>query len=82
MPLQLFRIYLDPEILGIGFGKMLLEKVEQYIKEEKQDQYIVGVHEKNVIGRRFYEKNDFILISKISDAEGEIYYKKQLDLLS
>ena len=82
LPMQLFRIYLEPEILGIGLGKMLLENVEQFVKQEKQDSYIVGVHERNVIGRKFYEKNGFIILTKISDTEGEIYYRKYLDQLS
>lgn len=80
LPLRLFRIYLCPEKIGKGLGGLLLEKIEGFVRQEKQDMYIVGVHEKNMIGRHFYEKNGFILINKKSDAEGEIYYRKKISL--
>jgi hypothetical protein len=78
LPLRLFRIYLDPEELGKGLGNLLLQKVEEFVLAEEQKSYIVGVHEKNSIGLRFYEKNGFEYISKKSDREGEIYLKKNL----
>lgn len=78
LPLRLFRIYLQPGKIGKGLGNLLLEKIEEFVREEKQESYIVGVHEKNMTGRHFYEKNEFVLISKESDAEGEIFYEKKV----
>lgn len=78
LPLRLFRIYLDPELLGKGLGKTLLEKVEEFVRQEGQQRYIVGVHEKNTIGLRFYEKRGFVPITKESGAEGEIYFEKNV----
>ena len=77
--LRLFRIYLDPEYIGKRLGNLLLENVEQFVAQEGLTSYIVGVHEKNIIGLRFYQKMGFILTSKTSDAEGEIYLRKQLE---
>ena len=79
LPLRLFRIYLDPAILGRGLGSLLLEKVEEFVRKTGEKSYIVGVHENNSIGLRFYEKMGFMAILKESDAEGEIYYKKELN---
>lgn len=76
LPLRLFRIYINPKLLRNGLGKLLLQNVERFVKQEGQKSYIVGVHEKNSIGRNFYEKMGFKLTSKESDAEGEIYYEK------
>ncbi len=78
LPLRLFRIYLDPELVGKGLGQLLLEKVEDFVRQEGQTTYIVGVHEKNTLGLRFYEKMDFKQITKESDAEGEIYFEISL----
>ena len=78
-PLRLFRIYLDPKILGKGLGNLLLEKAEEFVKQENQTSYIVGVHEKNTIGLRFYKRMGFKMTSKVTDAEGEIYFKKTIE---
>lgn len=77
-PVRLFRIYLDPEILGKGLGELLLVQVEEFVRRENKNRYIVGVHEKNIIGLRFYAKHGFEVISKTSDAEGEIFFEKKL----
>ena len=77
--LRLFRIYLDPECIGKRLGSLLLENIEQFVLQEGLTSYIVGVHEKNTIGLRFYQKMGFSLITKTSDAEGEVYLRKQLE---
>ena len=79
LPLRLFRIYLDPQILRKGLGTLLLKKVEEFVRQERQISYIVGVHEKNRIGLRFYKKMGFKATTIESDAEGEIYFEKILD---
>lgn len=78
LPLRLFRIYLDPEILGKGLGKLLLDQVEQFVRKTGMESYIVGVHEKNTIGLRFYKKSGFNPLTLKTDAEGEIYFIKNL----
>ena len=78
LPIRLFRIYLQPEVLGKGLGKLLLEKAEAFVRQEGQKKYIVGCHEKNTIGLRFYEKMGFSAITKESDTEGELYFIKYL----
>lgn len=79
LTIRLFRIYLDPKILGQGLGKLLLEQIEEFVRQTGKDRYIVGVHEKNVIGLKFYEKQGFKAISTTSDAEGEIFFEKILN---
>ena len=79
LPLRLFRIYLNPQILGGGLGTLLLKKVEEFVRQEQQISYIVGVHERNTIGLRFYEKMGFKTTTIESDAEGEIYFEKMID---
>ena len=79
LPLRLFRVYLEPKIIGKGLGKLLLKKVEDFVRQEEQLSYIVGVHEQNTIGLKFYKKMGFIATSLQSDAEREIYFEKKLD---
>ena len=78
LPLRLFRIYLDPDEIGKGLGKILLQEVEKFVIQESQTSYIVGVHEKNKLGLRFYEKMGFNSITKESEVDGEIFFKKDL----
>jgi len=78
LPLELFRIYLDPAIIGQGLGKDLLEKVENFVRNTGEKSYIVGVHEKNIIGLNFYKKMGFEPFKSNSEAEGEIYFIKHL----
>jgi ribosomal protein S18 acetylase RimI-like enzyme len=57
--LEIARLYLLDEFIGLGLGKMLLEQAIDFAKE-KQKKYIwLGVWEHNPRAISFYERNGF-----------------------
>jgi len=57
--LEISRLYLLDEFIGLGLGKMLLEQAIDFAKE-KQKKYIwLGVWEHNPRAISFYERNGF-----------------------
>lgn len=73
----LFRIYLLPEWMGKGIGRMLLDEGEKWVTETKAKEYATTVQKKNTTGIRFYEKNGFIRDDSL-DKDDEVGYRKTL----
>jgi GNAT superfamily N-acetyltransferase len=53
---ELYAIYLRPEFIGSGLGRMLLGAVLDGLRERAHTSLCVWVLENNAIGRRFYER--------------------------
>lgn len=65
---EIFQFYLDPQVMGMGFGAQLLQKVERNLRSHGIKTIIVKVVEKNRRARLFFEKFGFIQIgSAIKD---------------
>ncbi|MBN2853316.1 MAG: GNAT family N-acetyltransferase [Clostridia bacterium] len=58
--IELWRIYLEPDFWGRGFGTQTLEKALEIIKSLGYKKVILWVLEKNIRARRFFDKNGFI----------------------
>ncbi|MDO8661591.1 MAG: GNAT family N-acetyltransferase [Candidatus Woesearchaeota archaeon] len=56
---ELFRIYVDPKILGKGIGSGLLILIEQFLKSKGATKYCAHPHAKNPIAIQFYVKKGF-----------------------
>lgn len=77
--LRLGRIYLLPDYIGKGIGRMLLDEVEKFVRKHSKSMYHVLVHKDNKIGIKFYEKNGFERSEQNDMPEdGEIAYIKKV----
>jgi len=56
---EIMSIYLLPEYFGKGFGKPLFVNSVSALLDKGYDKIYIWVLERNVMARRFYEKNDF-----------------------
>lgn len=45
--LILFQLYLFPSYIGLGIGSCLLNKIEQFVKKNKKNEYFCFVHKQN-----------------------------------
>jgi len=66
---ELKRVYLHKEHRGKGLAKKMLDSIIKYIKKKEYKKIFVETWEKFESGRKFYEKNDFIL----ENINGEVY---------
>lgn len=66
---ELKRLYLHKEHRGKGLAKQMLENIIEYIKKKEYKKIFVETWEKFESGRKFYEKNDFVL----ENVDGEVY---------
>ena len=66
---ELKRVYIYPEHRGNGLATKLLNATLNMIKENKYKKILVETWENFISGRRFYEKNNFVL----QNIEGEVY---------
>ncbi|MFG1449655.1 MAG: GNAT family N-acetyltransferase [Thermoplasmataceae archaeon] len=71
---ELLRLYLKPEYTHRGIGKLLLLEAEVIMKKKGIVQCRLLVHQKNNIGKSFYEKNGFEV--KDIDADHIVMEKK------
>lgn len=62
--LEIERIYVLKEFLGMHIGQQLLHKALEIAKQRKVDYVWLGVWEKNHRARAFYEKNGFVEFNK------------------
>ena len=53
---ELFAIYLDPQRIGQGFGRLLMLAAEQDMTEQTYEEAILWVFADNTHARRFYEQ--------------------------
>jgi len=58
---ELKRVYVRKEHRGSGLAKNLLDEIIDRIKEKQYKNILIETWEKFVAGRRFYEKNNFVL---------------------
>ena len=66
---ELKRVYIYPEHRGKGLANRLLNEILDIVKKNKYREVIVETLENFKSGRRFYEKNNFIL----KEVEGKVY---------
>lgn len=57
--LEIARLYVLEEYLGLGVGKILLEAAIDFAKRNRKKYIWLGVWENNARAIRFYEKNGF-----------------------
>ena len=62
--LELERIYLLKDFLGLGLGKELLEKAISIGNNKKKRYVWLGVWEKNEKAIAFYQKNGFVVVGE------------------
>lgn len=60
---EIISIYLLPEYFGKGFGKPLLDNSISALYTSGLKNIYLWVLEENIRGRKFYEKNGFLLTS-------------------
>jgi len=69
---ELLGLYIEPELIGKGFGKALLVKGEEFLKVNKIRKYFTFVNKYNKLGFNFYLRNNFTrLPEKDKDDEFE-----------
>ena len=61
---ELHFIYVDPDHIGKGIGTKMLRFFEQKGKEKECPESVIWVLEENDQGKRFYEKNGYLLDGK------------------
>ena len=57
---ELHFIYVDPDCVRMGIGSELLNFFEKKGREKGLEEFVVWVLEQNMMGRSFYEKNNYI----------------------
>jgi len=67
---EIMSIYLLPEYFGKGFGKPLMDNSISFLLTRGYANIYVWVLELNVMARRFYEKNGFVLSDKKPNSIG------------
>ena len=65
---ELHFLYVDPDDLRMGIGSEMLRFFEQKGKERGCPEFVVWVLEENIMGRNFYEKNNYCV-----DGEEKIF---------
>lgn len=68
--LQLTKLYCLPEFQGKGYGKQLLQKVEDYARGEKLESLHVLVNRQNEKACEFYKQQGFENIAEINEEYG------------
>lgn len=57
---EIYSIAIPTEFEGKGYGRLLLESLENRLKEQGITKVLLEVDEKNTKAKRLYEKNGFI----------------------
>lgn len=65
---EIISIYLLPDYIGKGYGKILIDAVLSELKRQGYEDVFLWVLEENVRARNFYEKYGFLLTDDVSDA--------------
>ncbi len=80
--MKLFRIYLDPDYIGMGIGSKLLQTAETFMRQHGITKYYLEVHPKNTLGLSFYKRKGFVQSSRQPtdcSSECELVLEKTLD---
>ncbi len=64
---ELSRIYIHPQFMRRGIGRLLLDSVESWMLDRGFDSYELQVHKDNHIGRAFYSKHGFVEVGEPDD---------------
>jgi len=56
---EILELYVDEKYRGKNIGTMLIQKIENYFREQSCDVSWLGVFEPNVSAREFYRKHDY-----------------------
>ena len=79
---ELLRIYLKPSYIGKGVGKKLLLNGEKFLISKNVKKLYCYAHKENKLGRQFYLKNCFEIISEepnvLFDNECDYLFEKEL----
>ena len=79
---EILRLYIDPDLIGRGYGKALLQDAERLVREVYQMKNIgLYLHSLNELGKSFYLRNNFIPvpIRDVMNREGlEWFLQKHL----
>ena len=76
---HLTRLYLYPELIGMGHGSKLLASAENRARTAGKSTLDLLVHKDNQLGIDFYERKGFQRYAGIDDeGEGELGYRKKL----
>jgi len=72
---ELRRLYVDPPLIGKGYGKALLLSAEAYFRSCMMGRYTVKVHERNSLGIGFYSRQGFLPVGR---EDSDLIYEKFL----
>ncbi len=75
---ELFRIYISPRYIGQGVGKTLSMHGEMFLRSKGASRYFCFVHEKNELGKNFYQRSGFQHIPA-KDQDDEWYMEKNIE---
>jgi ribosomal protein S18 acetylase RimI-like enzyme len=56
---ELLRLYVEPALIGKGFGKRLLVEAEAFLRAKGRKKYFAFVNKHNKLGVNFYLRNGF-----------------------
>ncbi len=65
---EIVSIYLLPDYIGKGYGKILMDAVLSELKRQGYEKVFLWVLEENIRARHFYEKYGFLPTDDVSDA--------------
>jgi ribosomal protein S18 acetylase RimI-like enzyme len=71
---EITALYLSPDYFGNGYGKYLLDKVEQELIANGHHSFILDVLSKNYLAIRFYIKNGYAKVDTDEVKLGENVY--------
>ena len=67
---EIMSIYMLPKYFGQGYGKMLLDNSISALANNGYNKVYLWTLERNVMARRFYEKNGFVVLDRKMDSVG------------
>lgn len=76
---ELYRIYLLPEYMGRGIGKILLLLSEDFLRSKRARKYHAYVWQENKAALDFYKKNGFVKLEGKNKNKVEICIEKKID---
>jgi RimJ/RimL family protein N-acetyltransferase len=75
---ELYRVYADPAHYGTGVGSALLGELHRRISG-RVPAYVLDVHSRNERGRRFYDRNGFVIVGGGETPDCDLTLRRTLD---